>query len=109
VELCDAHRSGWPTTAAIQVLLHHDDKFIPNELSVSKESVNNNTDASAYSKVCAHCVPQSLTNYQKAVCKHTCSDLLSCYKADGESFFHKLSLGMKRRSTTLSCRQKGSQ
>jgi histone-lysine N-methyltransferase SETMAR len=40
-----------------------------------------------YAKVCARWVPRSLTDDHKTVRKEVCSDLLSRYKADGESFF----------------------
>ena len=39
-----------------------------------------------YSKVCGHWVPHSLTNYHKTVRREACSDLLTCYKAEGKTF-----------------------
>jgi hypothetical protein len=41
-------------------------------------------------KVCARWVPRSLTDYHKTVRKEVCSDLLSHYKADGESFLSRI-------------------
>jgi len=71
--------------------------------------VNNITDPSRYSKVCARLVPQSLTNHQKTVQKETCSQVLFHYEADGDSFLSRLSLGMKHGSTILNRSQKDSQ
>jgi hypothetical protein len=73
---------------------------------VSKESVNNTIDAIGYSKVYACWVPRSLTDYHKTVWKEVCSYLLSHYKADGKSFCHSSSLGMKHGSITFNRRQK---
>jgi histone-lysine N-methyltransferase SETMAR len=55
--------------------------------------VNNIIDALGYAKVCARWVPQSLTDDHKTVWKEVCSDLLSCYEADGESFLLRIITG----------------
>jgi hypothetical protein len=96
VELSDAPHSGWPTTAVTPALLRADelirkDRRITTskpatELSVSKGSVKNITDALGYAKVCACWVPRSLTDDHKTLQKEVCSDLLSCCEAYGESF-----------------------
>jgi hypothetical protein len=60
--------------------------MLVTELSVSKGSVDNITDALGYSKMCAHWVPQSLTNSHKTEWQEVWSDLVSHYEADGEHF-----------------------
>jgi hypothetical protein len=55
--------------------------------------VNNIIHALGYAKVCARWVPRSLTDDQKTVRKEVCSDLLSHYKADGESFLSRIITG----------------
>ena len=60
-----------------------------------------------YFKIYTHWVLCSLTHYHKTVWKEVCLDLLSSYKADGESFLSQiLSLGMKCGSITSHYRQK---
>jgi histone-lysine N-methyltransferase SETMAR len=55
--------------------------------------VNNIINALGYAKVCARWVPRSLTDDQKNVRKEVCSDLLSRYEADGESFLSRIVTG----------------
>ena len=109
---------GRPTTAVTQVMLQCADKLIQNdrqitarklvnELWVSKGSVNI-TDALGYSKVCGHLVSQRLNDYHKTVRIQACSDLLTCYKADGKiflsqiiTFFHPFKLKTHKKNYIL--------
>jgi hypothetical protein len=104
VELSDAPHSGRQTTAVTPALLQHADELIrkdrwittrklANELSVSKGSVKNITDAIGYAKVCARWVPRSPTNDHITVRKELCSDLLSRYEADGGIFLSQIVTG----------------
>ena len=96
VELSQADCSGHPITAVTHVLVQHAEELIwydwwitstqhATELKVPNGSVNNITDALAYSKVCTSWIPWHQTYYQKTVKEEACSDLLSCYEADGAS------------------------
>jgi hypothetical protein len=52
-------------------------------------------------------VPRRLTDYHKTLQKEVCADLLSRFKKLlMKAFCHVSSLGMKRGSVTLNCRQK---
>jgi hypothetical protein len=75
-ELSDVGHSVQPKRAVTQALLQNADEHIwkkrwfttrkpATETSVLQTSVNNITDPLRYSKVCAHWVPQSLTNHHK--------------------------------------------
>jgi hypothetical protein len=67
--------------------------------------VDNINDALWYSEVCACWLPWGLINYNSTVWKEVCSDFLSSYEYDGESYFHGLWLGTKHWYITLNCNE----
>jgi hypothetical protein len=77
-----------------------------NLLVNSKESVNNITDALAYSKVCTSWVPRSQTYYQKTVQEEVCTDLLSCDVADDTSSRSRIITGFESLAPSISAAAK---
>jgi len=96
-ELIYVYCNGWPMTAVARMLLQCADEPIWNdqcitatrfetEYAVSEGRVNNVFDALRYSKACAYWVWQRLVNYNTTMWKDKCSDFLSSYMADGQSY-----------------------
>ena len=119
-DLHDRPRSIRPATATSPDMLQRADVIIRADrritsrqlavqLSVSNGSAMAIIDALGYSKVCARCVPRSLTTEQRRQRKAIRSELLERFDADGEAFCPGSSQVTKLGLNIMSRRRKGNQ